>query len=234
MKKNTYVKILASVMAVFLCLITYVSTYAADKDPASEEMYKVAISTLALLSDKKMQQVEPSATGVEVFTELHVYDFLGEEITKDFLSEAMELYMEEDWESLRKYSAESIQKITRIVDIVQPRRDDIAKTRTSYNAEVLTDSMNRSCTVTYHVRGTIYYNPNTYYISIASTPIRTSLTTAGPSYYTIVTSHESASSSIASNHLSATFHYSFKVSGQSAYGNTVFGTTSHSFSITPS
>ena len=168
--------------------------------------------------------------------EIHAFDFNGEEITDRFITDTRAYFISGNMDAMSEYCRQNIQKMYRISDVVESKGLDEAKTRTMEVIEAMSSS-GYYITVDYKVRGTIYYNPNTYKISSASTPIRTSLLYVHPNeLFQYSTTHEVANSTIASNHLSATLNYSFKVkaiTGWNNPGTIVFGTTSTSFTITP-
>ena len=226
-------RIIALVIIMSVCWSVPVTSFAAEKEKENG-VFRIALLAHAQLTEKTDRHSAREKNGIRFSQEFHVYNHSMEEFTECFLSETRAFYLNEDWECLYKYCSENIRRICHIMDIVQPERMDIAKTRICNNAEYLLDKDGLCCEVDYAVRGTIYYNPNSYYISTASTPVRTSLILMGPPQYMITTSHEYAHSSIAANHLSVSFNYSFRVNGYSAWGDpTVFGTTSVSFSIIP-
>ena len=116
----------------------------------------------------------------------------------------------------------------------RPEKIAIAKTYERLCTEILTDDKGRSCAVAYTLQSTIYYDPDTYRISEASDPVKTSIKTSWPDFYRhITTTFDAANSVIVSDGLSASFYYTFKLNGTSVYGDTEFGRVFHSFTVTP-
>ena len=233
MNSKLRIKLLTAIATLLIGLVACPDGYAHERS-VDGRILEVAIEAYECVSC-----LEESIGGggyVMPATEVHILDFSGKEITEECFDETAGYYTTCDWESLLDYYKTRVQAVYIIKDTIEPKGMDLAKTRI-VQANVQLSSQGYDVFVEYTVRGTIYYNPNTFIISSASTPIRTSLMLYGPTdLFQLTTYYETANSSIASNGLSATFNYSFKVKGVKAWGDqsvVEFGTVSKRFTITP-
>lgn len=178
-----------------------------------------------------------SRMGISNNTQYSVYDFNGRDITDTFKNVAYAMYVSNEKDYLKEYCVENIKKISITTETqVATTRSDLSKTVDHHVVELLKDTNGKklSCTADYTVRGSITYDPNTYQISSASTPIIVKkILTPSANFYTVKTKNEVASSKIAANRLSANFSYEYDIYMTSNYDNVDFGTTSCSFTITP-
>ena len=198
----------------------------------------------ALASDKEYIEVQQDSLISSIFTsdslsnssEYKILDINGNNVTNSFLSIATSYIENNDWQSLKAvcelFDVKSIQRTVCINSFIS-RSGDIGKTVEDTYYEIMYDSTGSdNIEVATELRGTFYYNPNTFVISQVSKPIMTyiaiSYASANVEYSTPILVGTK------SGNYNAHFTCSFNVTDHIIYQNTHvidydYGTYVHSF-----
>lgn len=165
--KNYFIRMIATSLSVF-CMIGAVSiTHATD----------TALTPSILPEGYLAQFLSPFYEND--FSSYIMNDTNGNNVRTAFMNATYSLYIDEDWDAIKDvYKSMNLTGIHRRQEVDAPstRASDLAKTVTDGYYEILqctSHNVDRDIEVGTELRGTFYYNPNTYAISQVSKPILT-------------------------------------------------------------
>lgn len=163
----------AKSLSIFLLTICIVFTTFLDTVEAKENALEYTHESLAEQSENAQESVEEQLE--EFLTPFYegktdeyiVYDVNEQDITDVFFSSTEGFYNTEDWEAIKDYYYSNVGSLSRYEDhLTLLRSGDRARTETRMSTQLMSrtgEAFRIRVSVT--LRGTIYYNPNTYAIS---------------------------------------------------------------------
>ena len=228
------------ILATILVLTTISASASARVDMETSELSVLPMLTVcieAIEENINAQKQTTTSDTKNMYVTYEVTDKEGRDITDKFFYHTQPLYIDGEYQKLSNYCIDTVKVISKTT----VNRLDRQITKEDFGIETLTASDGQplapTVDVSYKIKGTIYYDPNTYLISSISDATLSYL--LYNNYADIFTpssfylTNMSQSSTLASNKLSATFSCMLNVNASSAYDTYSFGRTGHSFTIVP-